>query len=219
VRCRWLDMGESLCGIRDTPAQCAQLTLAVRILPRGLRRGEDLLNRHRTHATNKVRAIDLVSVPGVVLEKGTPSLRRRLSQTRHVPRHRGFSELEAEHEQLTVNTRRSPCRVLAGHSTDERPDLRIDPWTSASVSALPGPIELEALAMPADYGLWFHNDQGVVPVWPQAAERDPECAVSLGQLGSAWGVWSSAAQWPAAAARRGSRARARVAAVGSIWRS
>ena len=29
--------------------------------------------------------------------------------------------------------------------------------------------------MPAEHGLWFHNDQGVVPVWPQTAERDPEC--------------------------------------------
>jgi len=69
-------------------------------------------------------------------------------------------------------------------ASDERPDLRIDPWTSASVSAPPGPIDLEALAMPADYGLWFHNDQGVVPVWPQAAEGDLECAVSLGQPGA-----------------------------------
>ncbi len=60
-------MRELLCGTRDNPAQCAQLTLAVRILPRGLRRGEDLLSPHRTHATNKVRAIDLVSVPDNVL--------------------------------------------------------------------------------------------------------------------------------------------------------
>ena len=43
--------------------------LAVRILPRGPRRGEDLLNSHRTHSTNEVRAIDLVSAPNDVLRR------------------------------------------------------------------------------------------------------------------------------------------------------
>jgi hypothetical protein len=32
--------------------------------------------------------------------------------------------------------------------------------------------------------LGLHDEEGVVPVWPQAAERDPECAVSPGQLGA-----------------------------------
>gem|GEM_PF-4856396 len=36
-------------------------------------------------------------------------------------------------------------RILASHSTDEHSDLCIDPWTPASVSTLPGPIELETL--------------------------------------------------------------------------
>ena len=38
--------------------------------------------------------------------------------------------------------------------------------------------------MPADHGLGLHDDQGVLPVWPQTAERDPERAVRLGQLGA-----------------------------------
>jgi len=125
-----------------------------------------------------------VIVLEVLPQERTPGLRRRLSPKRHCPRHRGFCDLEAELEQLAVNTRRSPGRVLAGHSTDERPDIRIDRWTSASVSALPGPVEPKALAMPADHGFGLHEDQGVVPVWPQTVERDPECAVRLGQLGA-----------------------------------
>jgi len=218
------------------------------ILPWRPRRGENLLDPHRTHATNEVRAIDLVSipddvlrcrvigegvdqllacplrgrtigdvevhdaaalvleheehvqdakrgcghdkevdgneVPGVVPQKCTPSLRRRLSPTRHVPRHRSFSHLEADLEQLPVNPRRTPSRVLAGHSTNERPDLRVDPGTTASVSALPGPVEPKALTMPADHGLGLHEDEGALPVWPQAAERDPERAVRVGQPGA-----------------------------------
>ena len=37
--------------------------------------------------------------------------------------------------------------------------------------------------MPTDHGLGLHDEEGVLPVWPQAEERDPECAVSVGQLG------------------------------------
>jgi hypothetical protein len=95
-----------------------------------------------------------------------------------------FCDLEAELEQLAVNTRPFPRRVLAGDSTDERPDLCIDRWPSASVSALPAPVKLEALAMQADRGLGLHEDQGALPVWPQRRERDSECAVRFGQLGA-----------------------------------
>ena len=42
----------------------ARNALAVRVLPRRPRRGEDLLDSHRMHSTNEVRAIDLVSVSG-----------------------------------------------------------------------------------------------------------------------------------------------------------
>ena len=130
------------------------------------------------------KEVDGNEVLGVVPQKRAPGVRRRLSPNRHVARHRGLCDLEAEHEQLTVNTRRSPHRVLARDSTDKHPDLRIDRWTSGSLPALPGPVELEALAMPADHGLGLHDEEGVLPVWSQTAEGDPECAVSLGQLGA-----------------------------------
>jgi hypothetical protein len=44
------------------------------------------------------KEVDGNEVLGVVLEKRTPGVRRRLSPKRHVARHRGFSDLEAEHE-------------------------------------------------------------------------------------------------------------------------
>jgi hypothetical protein len=149
-----------------------------------------LVLEHEEHVQDAKRGcgndkeVDGNEIIGVIPEKRTPGLGRRLSPTPHVARHCGFSDLEPEHKQLTVNARRSPSRVLGGDSTDERSELRIDRWTSASVSALPGPVELEALAMPANDGLGLHDDQSVVPVWPQAAEGDPECAISLRQLGT-----------------------------------
>ena len=38
--------------------------------------------------------------------------------------------------------------------------------------------------MPADHSLGLHEDQDTLPVWPQARERDPECAVRFVELGA-----------------------------------
>jgi hypothetical protein len=38
--------------------------------------------------------------------------------------------------------------------------------------------------MPADHGLGLHEEEGVLPVWPQARQRDPECTIRFRQLGA-----------------------------------
>ena len=53
--------------VEAVPPKGTDHALAVGILPRGTRRGEDLLDSHRTHSTNEVCAVDLVSVPEDVL--------------------------------------------------------------------------------------------------------------------------------------------------------
>jgi hypothetical protein len=53
--------------VETFPSKGADDAFAVRILPRRLRRSEDLLDSHRTRSTNEVRRIDLVSVPDDVL--------------------------------------------------------------------------------------------------------------------------------------------------------
>ncbi len=55
------DRGDVL--VEAVPPKGPNHALAVRMLPRGTRRREDLLDPHRTHSTNEVRAIDLVPVP------------------------------------------------------------------------------------------------------------------------------------------------------------
>jgi hypothetical protein len=55
--------------VEAVPPNGPDHALTVRILPWGPRRGEDLLDAHRTHSTNEVRAIDLVSVPNDVLRR------------------------------------------------------------------------------------------------------------------------------------------------------
>ncbi len=53
--------------VQAFPPKGPNHALAVRTLPRGTRRGEDLFDSNRTHATNEGRAIDLVSVADDVL--------------------------------------------------------------------------------------------------------------------------------------------------------
>ena len=48
--------------VEAVPLKGPDHALTVRILPRGVGRGEDLLDPHRTHATNEVRAIDVEAV-------------------------------------------------------------------------------------------------------------------------------------------------------------
>jgi len=38
--------------------------------------------------------------------------------------------------------------------------------------------------MPTDRGRGLHEDEGALPIWPQTAENDPECAVSVVELGA-----------------------------------
>ena len=73
-----------------------------------------LVLEHEEHVQDAKRGcghdkeVDGNEILGVVPEKRTPGLRRRLSPTRHVARHRGFSDLEAELEQLAVNREALP---------------------------------------------------------------------------------------------------------------
>jgi hypothetical protein len=70
--------------VEAVPPKGTDHALAVWILPWGPRRGEDLLDSHRTHSTNEVRAIDLVSVPNDVLRRRSCSSTRNTYRMRNV---------------------------------------------------------------------------------------------------------------------------------------
>jgi hypothetical protein len=55
--------------VEAVPPNGTDHALAVRVLPRRPRGGEDLLDSHRMHSTNEVRAIDLVSVSDDILRR------------------------------------------------------------------------------------------------------------------------------------------------------
>lgn len=86
-----------------------------------------------------------------------------------------FRYVEGKHEHLAVNPWRTPGRVLGGHPADQGAELgcrRRSP--RASTPRLPGPVLPKALSVPTYDRLRLDDQQGLLPPWPEPAERDPE---------------------------------------------
>ena len=95
--------------------------------------------------------VDRRETAHMVIEKRPPAPRRRLRMARRVFRYGCLRDFEVGLQQLSVNMRRAPRRVLAGHSSDKVADLlRQGRSPRFSSSRLPGPEEPEALSVPTD---------------------------------------------------------------------
>jgi len=55
------------------------------------------------------------SLREVVLQEGAPRLRRRVTTARHVYADTALADVDAEFEQLAVNARCTPSRILPAH--------------------------------------------------------------------------------------------------------
>src|SRR5260370_33672277 len=119
----------------------------------------------------------------VILEERFPRLRGRLSTTRHQPGDRALRDVEAQLEELAVDSGRAPERVGERHLLDEGSQLqahRRTPWPSTS--RLPGPEGAEPLPMPADDGLWPKQAQRIAPARPALRKAEPEAPGDSSEL-------------------------------------
>ncbi len=114
---------------------------------------------------HEVAGVELVAV---VLDEGAPLLPIIESRPHHVPTNGAGGVADAELDsQLLVDLVLTPGRVVAAHSHDELDVLLRDSGPAQTLRARPpSPVELEALAVPADHGLGFHDDQGGGPFLP-----------------------------------------------------
>jgi hypothetical protein len=76
----------------------------------------------------------------MIAEKRPQAVRRWPRVATHVPSDRRLGDLEAELEQLTMNTRRAPKCVRTAHLTNERAQLSRDLRSANTVAGLPAPI-------------------------------------------------------------------------------
>ena len=89
----------------------------------------------------------------VILKEGLPGLRRWLSPACNVLAHARFSDVDAQFEQFTMDTRRTPERILAAHLANQLPNLFGHWWTPGlATTNFPGPEQPKAVAMPANDG-------------------------------------------------------------------
>ena len=66
------------------------------------------------------KEVDRRDAVDVIVEKRPPALRRWPRVAAHISSDRRLSDLEAELEQLTMNTRRAPKCVRTAHLANER---------------------------------------------------------------------------------------------------
>jgi hypothetical protein len=88
-------------------------------------------------------------------------LRRWSAAPDHISADGRLCDVDPEHQQFTVDTRRAPQRILTVHAPDQRSDLGIDPWAAADVAGLPEPVGAEAASMPTDHSFWLNDDDRV----------------------------------------------------------
>src|SRR6195256_125469 len=62
----------------------------------------------------------------MVTQEGAPSRGGRLASLDHILRDTGLSDLKAELEQLAMDARRSPQRIVGAHPSDQRAQVRVD---------------------------------------------------------------------------------------------
>ena len=83
-----------------------------------------------------------------------------------------------------MNSRSAPAGVNFCHLDDQPANLLGDSRsTRTTLTTLPSPEKLEALAMPDQNGGWPHHGQRFYPTTPEAGEQRPEGAVDRPQLG------------------------------------
>jgi hypothetical protein len=78
--------------------------------------------------------VDRRDTVGMILEKRPPALRGWPEAAAHIPRDRRLGDLEAEHQQLTMNARRAPEQVFFAHSSDQIAQFSREPGSANPVA-------------------------------------------------------------------------------------
>jgi len=121
----------------------------------------------------------------VVVEERPPSLRRQGAPLRHEPGDGALGHVDAELQELTMDSRGAPERIRRGHSPDQGFDLGVDGRATASrPGGEPGPVLAEAAPLPPQDSVGRHNQEGLLPLAPNLGQPDPEKAVRRTKLGS-----------------------------------
>jgi hypothetical protein len=105
----------------------------------------------------------------------------------HVERNRGLRDIDAQFEQLAVDPRSAPQRVLNAHSLDQVAHLFANPWPAAAPTGFPPPNCRISHAMPMQNRLGPDDGYGVKNARETAIEPNEQSTVYPTQTQSPWG--------------------------------
>ena len=97
----------------------------------------------------------------MVTQEGAPPRGGRSPSLDHILRDAGLSDLKAELEQLAVDARRSPQRIVNAHPSDEHAQVPIDLRPTSKGAGFPTPVPAEAGSVPSHEGLGVDNRDGL----------------------------------------------------------
>ena len=113
----------------------------------------------------------------------TWSRRSRRMVADHVLADARLADGNAKLEQLAVNPRCAPEKVVEAHRTNQRSNIRRDSRSPRPSSPnLPGPEQAEALAMPTDHRHRRHYDGTRLLIRPSRRQPSPQESISGRQL-------------------------------------
>jgi hypothetical protein len=125
-------------------------------------------------------------VSHMVVKERPPGLRRPRAPLRHEPGDGALGNVNAELEELSVDTRGAPQGIRRGHFPDEGRDLDIDRRAaSGRLTREPRPVLAKPAALPAQDSVGRDDDQRLPPPGPDSGQAGPEQAVSRVEL-RAW---------------------------------
>jgi len=115
----------------------------------------------------------------MVGEERPPGLRRLGTALRHQPGDGALGHIEAELEELAVDSWGTPEWVRGGHACDQGLDLGIDGRaTPGRPAGEPGPVLAEAMPLPSQDSGGSHDHEGLSPLSPNSGQANPEEAIS-----------------------------------------
>src|SRR5256712_3824320 len=118
-------------------------------------------------------------IADMVGEERPPSLGGRDAPLREQPRDGAFGHIDAELEELTMDSWSAPERVCGGEAGDQSLDLGVDGRTTPGRPAGElGPVLAEATPPPPQDGLRGHDHERLSPPGPDSGQPNPEEAIS-----------------------------------------
>jgi hypothetical protein len=142
-------------------------------------------HEQHSHADRRYREeIDRHQLTEVVVKKRLPSLTRRPPESSEHSGNRALGDLDAEHLQFPVNSRRTPQRIRSYQPFDQPANLHSRRRPAASSvfhlgQACPEPAI--ALPQPPDDRVRLDVDQGSAPAVPDKRQPNPEQAIDGSQ--------------------------------------